>query len=160
MRKASRLGILAAATVIGLVLLAGAASAISPKPPEIKTVKFKGTPAEPLVVVKGRGLGSLPFESVEEDPNCFGEEPSGLGNDFGSEAVFNENTAGWQAGQGPGDCIGLIFKGWTEKEVTFTFGTSYHQPEYTPLHKGDEYTVSLRGLTKSGLIKIKEPKMK
>lgn len=88
------------------------------------------------------------------------EEPSGLGNDFGSEAVFSENAAGWQAGQGPGDCIGLIFKSWTETEVTFTFGTTYHQPEYARLHKEDEYTVSLRGLTKSGSIKIKEPKMK
>ena len=78
--------------------------------------------------MKGRGLGSLPIEAVEEDPNCFGEEPGGLGNDFGSEAFFDENTAGWQAGQGPGDCIGLVFKTYTETEVAFTFGSTYHQP--------------------------------
>jgi hypothetical protein len=64
-------------------------------------VKFKGTPTEPLVVVKGVGLGSLPFEDAEEDPNCFGEEPSGLGDDLGSAAYFTEDWAGWQAGQGP-----------------------------------------------------------
>jgi hypothetical protein len=161
MRKAfATLGLVAAATVLGMVLLAGVASATKPKPPAIKSVKFKGTPAEPLVVVKGVGLGSLPFEDAEEDPNCFGEEPSGLGNDFGSAAYFTEDTAGWQAGQGPGDCIGLIFKTYTETEVVFTFGSTYHQPEYAPLHKGDEYTVNLRGLTKSGEIKIKEKKIK
>lgn len=161
MRKAfGALGLIAAATVFGMALLAGTALAKGPKPPEIKSVKFKGTPAAPLVVVKGIGLGSLPVEDAEEDPNCFGEEPAGLGNDFGSAAIFNENTAGWQAGQGPGDCIGLIFKTYTETEVAFTFGSSYHQPEYAPLHTGDEFTVTLRGLTKSGTIKIKEKKPK
>ncbi len=156
MRKAfAMLGLVAAATVLGMALLAGVALAKT-KAPEIKSVKFKGTPAEPLVVVKGVRLGSLPFEDAEEDPNCFGEETSGLGNDFGSAANFADDTAGWQAGLGPGDCIGLIFKTYTETEVTFTVGSSYHQ--YTPLHKGDEYTVNLRGLTKSGKIKIKEKK--
>jgi hypothetical protein len=160
MRKAfATLGLVAAATVLGMALLAGAALAMKSKPPAIKSVKFKGTPAEPLVVVKGIGLGSLPFEDAEEDPNCFGEEPSGLGNNFGSAAVFADETAGWQAGAGPGDCIGLIFKTYTATEVTFTFGSTYHQPEYAPLHKGDTYTLDLRTLTKSGTIKIRERKM-
>ncbi len=160
-RTFAKLGLIAAAVVLGTAFLAGTAFAKAPKPPEIKTVKFKGTPAEPLVVVKGRGLGSLPVEAAEEVPNCFGEEPGGLGNDFGGEAaVFADNTPGWQAGSGPGDCIGLIFKSWTETEVSFTFGSSYHQEQYAPLHKGDEYALILRGLTKSGIVKIKEPKKK
>jgi hypothetical protein len=142
------------------VFLAGSASAKAPKPPEIKSVKFKGTPAEPLVIVKGRGLGSLPVEDAEEVPNCFEEEPSGLGNNFGEQAVFSDNSAGWQSGSGPGDCIGLIFKSWTETEASFTFGSSYHQEQYAPLHKGDEYTVVLRGLSNTGVVKIKEPKKK
>ncbi len=162
MRRAlAKLGLVATAMLLGAAVLAGTASAKAPKPPEIKSVKFKGTPAEPLVVVKGRGLGSLPVEAVEETPDCFGEEPAGLGNDFGGEAaVFVEDGAGWGAGAGPGDCIGLIFKTYTETEVTFTFGSSYHQEQYAPLKKGDEYTVTLRGLTNSGVIKIKEPKKK
>jgi hypothetical protein len=158
MRRAfATLGLAATVTVLGMALLAGVALAKG-KTPEIKSVKFQGTPAEPLVVVKGVGLGSLPFEDAEEDPNCFGEETSGLGNNFGSAANFADDTTGWQAGLGPGDCIGLIFKTYTEKQVVFTFGSSYHQSEYAPLHTGDEYTVNLRGLTKSGLVKIKEKK--
>jgi hypothetical protein len=153
------LSLVVAVTVLGMALSAGAALAKT-KPPEIKSVKFQGTPAAPLVVVKGTGLGTLPVEDAEEDPNCFGEEPTELGNDFGDAANFADDTAGWQAGVGPGDCIGLIFKTYTETEVIFTFGSTYHQPEYSPLHKGDEYTVSLRGLTKSGTIKIKEKKEK
>ncbi len=161
MRKTfARLGLIVAAAVLGAGFLAGTAAAKAPKPPEIKSVKFKGTPAEPLVVVKGRGLGSLPVEAAEEVPNCFGEEPGGLGNNFGNEAVFADNTPGWQSGSGPGDCIGLIFKTYTETEVAFTFGSSYHQEQYAPLHKGDEYALVLRGLTKSGVVKIKEPKKK
>lgn len=160
MRRAfTTLGVVAAATILGLTLLSGVALAKG-KPPEIKSVKFQGTPAEPLVVVKGVGLGSLPLEDAEEDPNCFGEETSGLGNDFGTAANFADDTAGWQAGLGPGDCIGLIFKTYTETQVIFTFGSSYHQSEYAPIHTGDEYTVNLRGLTKSGTVKIKEKKIK
>lgn len=160
-RTLAKLGLLAVAMLLGTAVLAGTASAKAPKPPEIKSVKFKGTPAEPLVIVKGRGFGSLPVEAVEEDPNCFGENPEGLGYDFAGEAaVFGEDSAGWGAGSGPGDCIGLIFKTYTETEVAFTFGSSYHQEQYAPLKKGDEYTVTLRGLTASGVIKIKEPKQK
>lgn len=147
-----------AATVLGMALLAGPTLAAKAKPPAIKSVKFKGTPSEPVVVVKGVGLGSLPFELAEEDPNCFGEEPSGLGNDFGTAAVFSDSTAGWDAGEGPGDCIGLVFKTYTEKEVVFGFGSAYYQ--YVPIHKGDEYAVKLYGLTESGTVKIKEPKKK
>jgi hypothetical protein len=61
---------------------------------------------------------------------------------------------------GPGDCIGLIFKTYTETQVIFTFGSSYRQSEYAPIHTGDEYTVNLRGLSKSGTVKIKEKKVK
>jgi hypothetical protein len=53
---------------------------------------------------------------------------------------------------GPGDCIGLIFKTYTETQVIFTFGSSYRQSEYAPIHTGDEYTVNLRGLSKSGTV--------
>ena len=110
MRRAlATVGVAAVATILGMALLSGVALAKG-KAPEIKKVKFQGTPTEPLVVVKGSGLGSLPLEDAEEDPNCFGEEPSGLGNNFGTAANFADTTAGWQAGLGPGDCIGLIFK--------------------------------------------------
>ena len=42
----------------------------------------------------------------------------------------------------------------------FTFGSSYHQSEYAPIHTGDEYTVNLCGLSKSRTVKIKEQKVK
>ena len=55
MRRAlAKLGLVAAVMLLGAAVLASTASAKAPKPPEIKSVKFKGTPAEPLVVVKGR----------------------------------------------------------------------------------------------------------
>ncbi|HXB15942.1 MAG TPA: hypothetical protein VNV44_09405 [Solirubrobacteraceae bacterium] len=154
MRKApAMLGVLAAALVLGFTL-PGAAIAKGPKPPVIKSVKFRGTSAEPFVVVKGRGLGSIP--AAEPDPNCFSEEPGGLGNDFGSAFAFADNTKGWQAGAGPGDCIGVIFHTYTETEVTFTFGSTYHDTaEYGPLEKGDEYGIQVGSLSKTGIIKIK-----
>ncbi len=155
MKTSARVGLAVAAAVLGMALFAGPALA-KPKPPTIKSVKFSGTPSAPLLVVKGVGLGSLPIGSAEEDPNCFGEEVSGLGNDFGTAAVFSDTSAGWDAGEGPGDCIGLIFKTYTEAEVVFYFGSAYNQ--YVPLHKGDAYTLTLNGLTKSGTVKIKEPK--
>ena len=59
MRRAfATLGVVAAATIMGLTLLTGAALAKG-KAPEIKSVKFQGTPAEPADgvpdVVAGHG---------------------------------------------------------------------------------------------------------
>lgn len=157
MQRTCTVALVAAATALTLALPAGPALAKT-KPPMIKSVKFKGTPSEPLVVVKGRGLGSIPAGEAEEVPNCYGEEPSGLGNDFGTVAVFSDLTTGWDAGEGPGDCIGVRFKTYTETEVAFELGSAYGQ--YTPLHTGDEYSVTLYGLTKSGTVKIREKKVK
>ncbi len=155
MKTSARIGLAVTAAVLGMALSAGPALAKA-KPPAIKSVKFDGTPSEPLIVVKGIGLGSFPAGSAEEDPNCFAEEPSGLGNDFGTAAVFSDTSAGWDSGEGPGDCIGLIFKTYTETEVVFHFGSAY--THYVPVHKGDGYTLTLNALSKSGTVKIKEPK--
>jgi hypothetical protein len=156
MRKAfATLCIGATAAVLGMALLAGPAFAVKVKPPTIKSVKFKGTETEPTVVIKGTGLGSLPFEAAEEVPGCF-EGETATGNDFGSNVVFENTTEGWSAGEGPGDCIGLIFSSFTETEVIYHFGSAYSH--YDPLQTGDSYIVKVNGLTKSGTAKVKKPK--
>jgi hypothetical protein len=72
--------------------------------------------------------------------------------------VLTDSNAGWSAGEGLGDCIGLIFQTFTETEVVFELGSAYH--EYVPLHKGDSYTLAINELEISGSVKIKEPKAK
>jgi hypothetical protein len=151
MRNAfARLCLLATAAVLGMALLAG--SAFAAKGPKIKSVKFGGTTSEPTVMIKGSGLGSLPFEQAEPVPACFPEEVA-TGNDFGSAVWFEDTTQGWSAGEGPGDCIGLIFSSFTETKVIYHFGSAYSH--YPQIHKGDHYTVMVNGLTHSGTAKIK-----
>jgi len=99
------------------------------------------------------GLGSLPFEHAETVPACFPEEVA-TGNDFGSTVWFEDTTQGWRAGEGTGDCIGLIFKTFTETEVVFHFGSAYSH--YIPLANGDSYTVTVYSLTHSGAVKLKK----
>jgi hypothetical protein len=153
MRKAFVAAFLAAAAVLGMTLLAGPAFAA--KGPMIKSVKFSGFPKEPTIIIKGRGMGSLPFEAAEPVPACFEEEVA-TGNDFGTAVTLQDTSEGWSAGEGPGDCIGLSFSSFTETEVVYHFGSAYSH--YPPLAKGDEYTVTVNGLTHSGMVKIKKEK--
>ncbi len=136
---------------LGTAILAGPALAKGPKPPQIKKVKFTGTPAAPTITVRGIGLGSFPAGATEPPLECFPPEPE-PGNDFNEAAYFEELTQGWQAGH-VGDCIGLVFSTYTESEVVFHFGTGYR--EYVPLAKGDGFQVTLNGLVKTGTIKLK-----
>jgi hypothetical protein len=156
MRKAFATLCLAATTaVLVMALVASPAFAGKVKTPAIKSVKFKGTETEPTVVIKGTGLGSLPFEQAEGVPQCFeGETPTG--NDFGTAVVFENDTEGWSAGEGAGDCIGLIFSTFTETEVVYHFGSAYSH--YDPLQTGDSYTLTVNGLSFSGTAKVKPPK--
>ena len=152
MRKTfATLCVAATAAVLGMTLLAGPTFAM--KGPKIKSVKFVGPASEPTVTIKGSGLGSLPFEHAETVPACFPEEVA-TGNDFGSTVWFEDTTQGWRAGEGTGDCIGLIFKSFTETEVVFHFGSAYSH--YIPLAKGDSYTVTVYSLTHSGAVKLKK----
>lgn len=153
MRKAFAITCLAVVAVLGMALLAGPAFAA--KGPIIKSVKFSGFPKEPTVVIKGRGMGSLPFEAAEAVPPCFEEEVAS-GDDFGTTVTFQEPSEGWTAGEGPGDCIGLVFSTFTETEVVYHFGSAYSH--YSPLAKGDEYSLTINGLTHSGTVKIKKEK--
>jgi hypothetical protein len=157
MRKVlTTLCLVGTASILAMALLAG--SAFAAKGPKIKSVKFSGTPSEPTVTIKGKGLGSLPFEAAEPVAECFPEEEVATGNDFGTLAWFEDNSDGWRAGEGAGDCIGLIFSTYTETEVVYHFGSAYSH--YPQLVSGDGYTVTLDGLTKTGTVKLKVKKAK
>jgi hypothetical protein len=156
MRKVlATLCVVTTAAVLAIALFAG--SAFAAKGPKIKSVKFGGTPSEPTVTIKGKGLGSLPFEAAEQVPECFPEEVA-TGNDFGSTVWFEDSSDGWRAGEGGGDCIGLIFSSFTETEVIYHFGSAYSH--YPPLAGGDSYTLTVYSLTHSGTVKLKVKKEK
>ena len=148
-RMLATLSVVAAAAGLGAGLEASPAAAMM-KGPGIKGVKFVGSPSEPTITIKGVGLGSLPFEDAETVPECFSEEVA-TGNDFGSALSLQDLTQGWTAGEGSGDCIGLIVSSFTETEVVYHLGSAYSH--YPPIAKGDSYTVTVNGLTRSGRVK-------
>ncbi len=158
MRKsAAKFCLLASAAIFGMGVIAAPALAKT-KPPKISAVKFSGYPSEPLVTIKGTGLGSLPFGEASPVPTCFESEPTG--DNFGTTVTFSEISQGWGAGEGSeggGDCIGIIFKAYTETEVVYHFGSAYR--EYSAVQDGDSYRVTLYGLSKEGTVKgLKKPK--
>ncbi len=151
MRKVSAtLWLTTAAAIVGMALFAGPALAKGPKPPKIQSVKFSGTPSAPTVKIKGTGLGSVPSGFAEPVPACYPEETA-TGNDFGNTVWFEDATQGWRAGEGPGDCIGLIFSTYTETEIVYHFGSAYMH--YNPLTNGESYNLQVYTLTHSGTVK-------
>lgn len=86
--------------------------------------------------------------------HCAAGSAFAIGNEF-SEGVFKleGSSRGWTAGEGSVDCIGVIFKEFTESEVVFYLGSAY--AEYEPIQKRDHYTLVIKGLAKSGSVAIK-----
>jgi len=119
--------------------------------PVIRSVRFSGSPRDPLVTVAGAGLGAEPARS-----------PSGCGggDDFANDAVVVEDSSNqWFAGK-PGDCVGLVITRFSQSEITFTFGSSYGQRFVnaigqrppTILNPGDRFVIEIGGTSLGGAV--------
>src|SRR5919197_1046598 len=69
--------------------------------PSIASVEFRGKPADPTIVVRGRGLAPLPPKSPSGSPvghdGCPAESGD-YGSDYGLLFNLNDLTKGWSAG--------------------------------------------------------------
>ena len=107
----------------------------------------------PNVVLQGSSFGTRPSPSYQTGgcPN------HGTGRVYGTAFYFNDTTRGWQAGHGGPNlntnCIGIIITSWTNKSVTFKFGSAFGSGAYV-LNSGNRYSVVLRGVKKTGTVKF------
>ncbi len=106
----------------------------------ITGVSVTGTATVPTITVTGSNLGAAP---VGLAPGCgdWGEVFTGV--------RFVDITNGWDAGEPP-DCLGLTVTLWTNTQVVFGFGSGYSS--YNPTVNGDQFLVSLFGVTASGTV--------
>jgi hypothetical protein len=117
----------------------GVDKTFSTKKPAIKTVKFTGTPAEPMVTISGTSFATEPAPEPNEPLSCF---PGDTSFDYGTSLYFTETTRGWTAGK-IGDCIGLVVSTYTETQIVYHFGAGYSH--FGQVTSGDAYTLVVRG---------------
>src|SRR5205085_11070485 len=101
--------------------------------PSISSVEFRGKPADPTIVVHGRGLAPLPAKSPSGSPvghdGCPAESGD-YGSDYGAPFNLNDLSKGWSAGTAFAalhntSCIGIIPTRVSVGEVDFRLGSFY-----------------------------------
>ena len=117
-------------------------------------MEFRGKPADPTIVVRGRGLAPLPTKSPSGSPaghdGCPAESGD-YGSDYGLLFNLNDLTKGWSAGMAfPAlhntACIGIVPTKVGPGEVDFRLGAFYTKlyPKFS-LDAGDQVQLVLNG---------------
>jgi hypothetical protein len=129
--------------------------------PSIASVQFSGKPADPTIVVRGRGLAPLPPTSPSGSPAGHDGCPavSGTyGSDYGLLFNLNDLTKGWSAGAAFAklhntSCIGIIPTKVTSGEVDFRLGSFYTKlyPKFS-LDAGDQVQLVLAGAVRNARV--------
>jgi len=129
--------------------------------PTIASVQFKGKPADPTIVVHGRGLSPLPPVSPTGSPVGHDGCPSAAGaygSDYGGLFNLVDLTKGWSGGLAlPGlhftACIGLIPTTVSSSEVDFRLGSFYTTlfPKFS-LDAGDQVQLVVNGAVKNAQV--------
>jgi len=130
--------------------------------PTITSVAFSGTPANPTIVVRGRGLSPLPPTNPTGSPAGHDGCPSAsgtYGSDYGLLFNLNDLSKGWSAGTAFAklhntSCIGIIPTKVTSGEVDFRLGSFYTTlyPKFS-LGAGDQVQVVLNGAVRNAQVR-------
>lgn len=130
--------------------------------PTIDSVQFTGKPADPTIVVHGRGLSPLPPQSPAGSPVGHDGCPSVSGNDgsdYGMLFNLNDVAKGWSAGTAfPGlhntSCIGIVPTKVSPDEVDFRLGSFYTTlyPKFS-LDAGDQVQLVVNGAVRNLTVK-------
>ena len=126
------------AVLLGLETAASASTAIA-------SVVIAGTEASPVITVNGSGFGADPSALGTAEPDACGPYS---GDDYADNFNFSDDTNTWTAGQGPGDCIGVLFSSYSNTQIVFTLG-SFYGGSFN-LGTGDAFTMNVLGATLSG----------
>ncbi len=108
----------------------------------ISSVVFGGTVTTPTVTVSGSGFGTEADLGAPTPAAC-----GATGSDYGTNFFLFD---GFGAGQGPGDCIGVIISSYSDSQVTFSFGSGYHT--YGAAQVGDAFTMTVLNATFDGTV--------
>ena len=109
-------------------------------------VTIEGTPAAPTITVSGSAFGTI------SDLGTPTAACGGTGSDYGDSFYFMD---GFGAGQGPGDCIGVLISSYTANQIVFTFGSGYGNPSFGALIKdGDSFSMTVLGATFNGTVSV------
>ncbi len=112
----------------------------------ITGVTFTGSPANPTITIAGSGFNPQP--AGDNQPTSIYNQ---TGQDFGVNGLYIMDNGIFGAGQ-DGDAIGLVNLSYTDTLISFQFGTDYPYEFANALAEGNSYTVSVNGLTFSGIV--------
>jgi hypothetical protein len=118
--------------------------------PTITSAEFRGSTANPTIVIRGHNLGQLPQAtpsgSISGQAGC-PTISGGAGSDYGLAFGLADITHNWSAGRswsGGTDCIGLIPISFSQTTASFKLGSLYTQnPSQFTLANGDALQVAL-----------------
>jgi hypothetical protein len=127
------------------VFTAGVIAAARDGDPSITAVAVSGTEAVPVVTVRGTGFGALASLGSAQPAGACG----GSGSDYQNNFYLSDLTGRWNAGQGPGDCVGVVISSYSDTVVVFSFGSSYADLGEN-LAEDDAITMTVLGATFSG----------
>jgi Fibronectin type III domain. len=112
----------------------------------ISSVTFqKGTVVSPTVTVTGVGFGRGPFGAPSVPT-------SGSGSNLGSN--YADGTFGFKTFNVPNplragftnSSVGLVIQKWSDREIVFSFGSSYGSNDRLFFFQGDPFTLDVNGL--------------
>jgi hypothetical protein len=120
--------------------------------PAIRSVQFTGSPSQPTIVVRGRGLAPLPPQNPVGSPTGHNGCPAvagKTGSDYGVQLQINDFSKNWGAGFSTAtntSCIGLIPTRVTPNELDLQLGSFYTSlyPKFS-LAPGDLVGVAVNG---------------
>jgi hypothetical protein len=134
--------------MIGVFLVAGPipdARAVTVTP-TITSVVFTGSYANPSITITGKGFGTVPYGTTR----ACGDGP---GKDFVSHLLYVQDFTSQLVAGGRGDPICLVVSTYSSTTIKMRFGSFYYLPGTNQkLLPGDQYKVSVRGATHSGLV--------
>jgi hypothetical protein len=122
------------------------------KDPDIVSVAFSGSTAQPTVVVTGRHFGLAPV-GLDDGVNSCGVF-SADGDTYG-EGFYFADVGHFVAGQGAppnGSCVGLVLQSWTPTQIVFGFGDAYQPTGPWHLSAGDSYQLRLDTIEAEGTV--------
>ncbi|HTW08447.1 MAG TPA: hypothetical protein VME46_13100 [Acidimicrobiales bacterium] len=125
----------------------------------VSSVAFHGTPAQPMIVVTGKGFGDRPVPSPSYTPAGHSYCPAVAGNDgldYGT-SLWLSGPGKWSAGRyrpelNELDCIGLILVSYSTTAIVFRLGAYYQDPKLAKLTTGSSYTLGVGGFQRTGTV--------
>lgn len=158
LRLMTRIGLTGTICILGVSMMAGAASAVAVADPafHVTGVAFSGQNGQgpsPTVTITGSGFGTEPTGTSADTTSC--GSYTNNGDVFGNKFYSYDDATGMSAGYSnktSATCIGIIITTWTKNRIVFQWGNAYGTYTNWWINNGDNYVFSMKGYLWGGVV--------